>query len=255
LHALDDAFGDILKIEKYGRGHIWFTIWDNLIRWYGVEEAMMDLILKPELVHASVERVLEAFICRLEQYEKLNVLELNNGNFRIGSGGLGYTDELPQEDFSPERVRTIDQWGCSNAQIFSEVSPEMHEEFSLQYERLWLKRFGATYYGCCEPLQNKLDILSSIPNLKKISVSPMANLSKTVEGAGDKYVMSIKPNPASLATDKWNPESVKREVQNILDQSNGCAVEIILKDISTVRYDPKRLWEWVEIAQAMLENF
>jgi hypothetical protein len=25
-------------------------------------------------------------------------------------------------------------------------------------------------------------------------------------------------------------------------------VELIMKDISTVRYDPRRLWEWAEIA-------
>jgi hypothetical protein len=29
----------------------------------------------------------------------------------------------------------------------------------------------------------------------------------------------------------------------------GCPLEIILKDVSTVRHRPHRLWEWAEIAR------
>jgi hypothetical protein len=29
-------------------------------------------------------------------------------------------------------------WGCSNAQIFSEVSPQMHWEFALEHDLRWL---------------------------------------------------------------------------------------------------------------------
>ncbi len=248
FQALEWMFGDLLTVEKCGVGPIWFTIWDFLVRWYGVEEAMMDFVLKPELVHAAVERLLNAFMARLDRYEALNVLSLNNQNVRIGSGGLGYCDELPQSGFDPVRVRTIDQWGCSNAQIFSEVSPEMHEEFSLRYERKWLERFGMTYYGCCEPLHNKLDILKSVPNLRKISVSPWADLGKTVELAGDKYVLSHKPNPAIFADENWNPDRARKELADMLLQASGCSVEIIMKDISTVRYEPHRLWEYADIA-------
>ena len=43
-------------------------------------------------------------------------------------------------------------WGCSNAQIFSEVSPKMHWEFALEHDLRWLRRWGLNYYGCCEPL-------------------------------------------------------------------------------------------------------
>jgi len=29
---------------------------------------------------------------------------------------------------------------------------------------------------------------------------------------------------------------------------HGCPAELILKDISTVRYQPQRLWEWADVA-------
>jgi hypothetical protein len=252
---VEDIFGDILEVKLAGIGHQWFTLWDYLIRWYGVEEAMMDLVLKPEVVHAALQRLLDAFICRLEQYEKLNILELCNGNNRVGSGGLGYCDELPSAGFNASQIRTLDQWGCGNAQIFSEVSPAMHEEFSLQYERKWLERFGLVYYGCCEPLHNKIEILRSIPNLRKISMSPWCKVEKMVGDVGNDYVLSHKPNPAILARDEWNPGQARKELTEVLEKTRGCQVEVILKDISTVRNDPHRLWDWCRIAEELVENY
>jgi len=35
---------------------------------------------------------------------------------------------------------------------------------------------------------------------------------------------------------------------------HGCPVELILKDISTVRYEPQRLWEWEDIARRVVEE-
>ena len=142
-----DLFGDILSIEKKGITHSWFAPWDELIRWWGVQEALIDLVMRPELVHQAVDRLVNANLCRLQQWRDLNLLSLTDGNYRVGSGGLGYSDELPQADFDPAHVRTIDQWGFATSQIFSGVSPEMHEEFALQYERRWLEQFGLTYFG------------------------------------------------------------------------------------------------------------
>lgn len=263
----NDLFGDILTIKNRGVDIRWFAPWDRLITWYGVQEALLDMALRPELIHASIDRLVTAYLCRLEQYEKLNLLSLTgtSGNMLIGSelgytgmlvgsGGLGYTDELPQKDFNPARVRTIDQWGHAAAQIFCEVSPAMHEEFALQYERRWLERFGLAYYGCCEPLHLKVDMLKSVKNLRKISMNYRVDVDKAVANVGDQYVFSYKPNPAWLATDKWNPEGVRKEMKAILEKTRGCVLEIVLKDISTVRSDPQRLQEWERIVMELAEK-
>lgn len=253
--AVVGLIGDLLPVKKCGIVHSWFAPWDELIRWWDVQEALMDMILRPELVHQAMDRLVNAYLVRLDQWEALNVLSIQEGNYRVGSGGYAYTDKLPQSDFNPARVRTMDQWGCATAQIFSEVSPEMHEAFALQYERRWLKRFGMNYYGCCEPLHNKLDILGSVPNLRKISMSPWANVEKMVEQAAPRYVLSHKPNPAVLATDAWNPQLARQNLKAVLDQTCGCAIEVILKDISTARYQPRRLWEWEKMAMATVAEY
>lgn len=251
---LVDLFGDLIPIEKCGVQDFWFAPWDLLVTWWGVQEALTDLIDRPELVKLAMERLLTAFLYRLDQYEHLGLLSLNNTNVRVGSGGLGYDADLPAAGFEPAHVRTSDLWGSSAAQIFSSVSPAMHETFSLQYERRWLERFGLSYYGCCEPLHKKLDILKSIPNLRKISMSPWANLDEAVDNVGDRYVLSIKPNPAIFATDHWDLESSRQSLRRSLKKTRGCVVEIIMKDISTVHYEPQRLWEWSRMAMEVVSE-
>jgi hypothetical protein len=249
---LVDLFGDLITIEKCGVQDFWFAPWDLLVTWWGVQEALTDLIDRPELVKLAMERILTAFLYRLDQYEQLDLLSLNNTNVRVGSGGLGYVGDLPAAGFEPAHVRTSDLWGSSAAQIFGSVSPVMHETFSLQYERRWLERFGLSYYGCCEPLHKKLDILKSIPNLRKISMSPWANLDDAVDNVGDRYVLSIKPNPAIFASEHWDLESSRQSLRQSMEKTRGCVKEIIMKDISTVRYEPQRLWEWSRMAMEVV---
>jgi hypothetical protein len=186
----------------------------------------------------------------------MNLLALDCDNTRIGSGGYGYTRDLPGANCEPLRVQPINMWGCSNAQIFSEVSPDMHWEFAIRHDLRWLKRWGLTYYGCCEPLDRKMDILRRIPNLRKLSVSPWCDTRRVVAQVGADYVVSRKPSPAILAEDAWHPERAREEMRSFLAKTGGnCHVELIMKDISTVRYQPRRLWQWAEIAMEVAEEF
>jgi hypothetical protein len=248
LEAMQDVFAGILPVEPRGVAGYWFAPSDLLVQWWGAGRLLLDLALRPDVVRAAMERLTAAFLHRLDQYEELGLLSPNNTNCRIGSGGLGYCDELPRPDADPIRIRPADQWGCAAAQIFGEVSPAMHEEFALRYERRWLERFGLTYYGCCEPLERKMEVLGSVRNLRKISMSPWVDVERAAAVVGDRYVFSHKPNPAVLATDRWDPARARRNLRDVLDRTHGCVVEIIMKDISTVRYEPQRLWEWTEIA-------
>jgi len=248
-------FKDIMPVKKVGQTHIWFTPWDYLVRWWGVQEMMLDLVMRPDMVNAAVERMVDAWTVELDQFVAQNLLSLDCNNTRIGSGGYGYVTELPGDRYDPTTVMPHNMWGCSNAQIFSQVSPEMHWEFALKHDMRWLERWGLTYYGCCEPLDGKLDILKRVPNLRKISVSPWANLETMIRDAGPRYVLSIKPSPAIFAEETWDPGNAKRILENIINKTRGaCHVELIMKDISTVGYHPERLWAWEKIAMEVVEG-
>ena len=255
FNAMSEVFEGIIPVKKTGQTHIWFTPWDYLIRWWGVQEAMMDLVMRPEMIHAFVDRMVDAWMVELDQFVEQNLLSLDCNNTRIGSGGYGYISDLPG-DADAANVKPSDMWGCSNAQIFSEVSPQMHWDFAIEHDMRWLKRWKHTYYGCCEPLDGKMNILRRIPNLRKISVSPWSNTERAVANMGQDFVMSRKPNPAILAESSWDPARAEEELRAFLNRTERkCHVELIMKDISTVKYEPQRLWEWAEIATRVAEEY
>ena len=254
-HAMAEIFDGVIPVARRGLPGLSFSPWDELVRWTGIQEVLLDLALRPDYVHALMEKLMDAYLHRLDQAETLGLLASNNTNIRVGSGAYGYTSELPATDTASSGQPTRDLWGFATAQIFGSVSPPMHDEFALQYELRWLKRFGLNYYGCCEPLHDKIEILRQVPNLRKISMSAWADLEAATAKMGDRYVYSLKVNPSWMAGDEWNPEAFRAELRANLTVLKGCAVEVDLKDISTVNYDPPRLWEWARIATEVAEEF
>jgi hypothetical protein len=255
FEAMQELFKDIMPVRKKGQTHIWFTPWDYLIRWWGLEEAMLDLVERPEMVNAAVQRMVDAWMAELDQFVDMNLLSLDCNNTRIGSGGYGYTGDLPGARFNASRVQPHNMWGCSNAQIFSAVSPDMHWEFALRHDMRWLERWGLLYYGCCEPLGRKIPLLRKIKNLRKISVSPWNDFRHIIGEIRGDYVFSFKPSPAIFVEDVWKPEKARAYLKGVLDQACGtCHVEVIMKDISTVMYKPERLWDWARIAMEVVRE-
>jgi hypothetical protein len=256
---LRDICDGIIEVKERGANGFcfWFSPWDEMIRWWGVHEFMLDLYDRPGLVHKAIDKLVNAYVIALDQFEEQDLLRLNNTYYRIGSGGLGYTDQLPRPGYSPEHVRANDLWGSGAAQIFSDVSPRMHWEFALQYELRWMSRFGLNYYGCCDPLHRKMALLERIPNLRKVSMSPFVNIDEAVANVGSRYVFSYKPNPAVFAEDSWHLDQAEHELETVLSKAkaHGCVVEVIMKDISTLRYEPQRLWEWARMASEVTERF
>lgn len=251
---MQEIFGEIIEVRIVGKRGMWFTPWDYLIRWTGVEPVMYDLIEEPEYIEALVERYMDASISLLNQYKSIGAWASNNLNERVGSGGYGYSKHLEKPDGLDINAPLDALWGCGNAQIFAAVSEQMHWDFSLKYEMRWLENFGLTYYGCCEPLHNKMNILQKVPNLRKISASPWCDLKAMNEIVKGKYVMSCKPSPAIFCGNSFSEDYAREEIRKILLDSEGCDFELVMKDISTVDFKPQNLWRWSEIVQEEVDR-
>ena len=140
------------------------------------------------------------------------------------------------------------------AQMFSTVSPRMFKEYEVDYTSRICDRFGLVYYGCCDPLDRKMAEVRMIPNVRKVSMSPWANQERGAAEIQSDFVFSRKPNPALLAFDGFDPEAVRQDLITTRDlcEKYNCPLELILKDISTVRYEPERLFEWAKIAMQVV---
>jgi len=252
--TLCEIFDGVIPVKKRGIITQWHSPWDQMIQWYGIQQLYTDMYDKPELVHRLLRNFLHALNEVVDKQTELGMLDVGNGNWSVGSGGPGITDELPSVNPDGHKVTPKEQWGCATAQIFSEVSPDMHEEFALQYERPLMERYRLTYYGCCEPLHTKLGILRTGKNLRKVSMSPWINVETASERMGTDYVFSYKPNPAHLAMTSFDDKLVRTNLQTVAKQTRRNRCEFILKDITTVNQQPERLDRWAAIAMEVARN-
>ena len=100
-----------------------------------------------------------------------------------------------------------------------------------------------------------MEIMWRTPNLRKLSMSHWVDTERAVAEAGTDYVLLRKPTPAGLAEDDWRPQLARQQLREFLEKARGCHIEVIMKDISTVRYQLQRLWEWEKMAMELAELY
>jgi hypothetical protein len=252
---LDGLFGDILPVRVCGKRTHTYNSWDVIVTWTGVQEILMDLAMRPEFCHAIVRRLTDATLARMDQMEALGLMDHPNPRHTVGSGAAGFTDQLPQSDCDGLHFRYRDVWGSATSQILGEVSPRMHGEFAIEYENETLRRCGLCYYGCCEPLHNKMAQLDRIANLRKVSISPWCDTVKANANATRKYVFSHKLNPTMFAAERFDKAAAEAELRFRIENSGEHNCELIAKDISTARCDVQRLTDWTRIAMRVAREY
>ncbi len=250
LAQAQDLFGDILDVQLKGVTHISYHLMAEYTGWRGLEEVMTDMVLNPGWIHEAMAFLTAGHQHILQQYVDQNLLSLNNDATYHSSGGNGYTDELPAPGFDPAHVRPCDMWASAEAQEMAGVSPKMHAEFILQYEKRLLEPFGLTGYGCCEDLTRKLKDVFTIPHIRRISISPFADVDKCASQLKGNYIFSWKPNPAHLVG-FFDEERIRAYLHHAVEvtQREGCILEIILKDTHTCEHHPERFDRWLAIAR------
>ncbi len=248
LALAEDTFGDILAVRR--KTLWWWTLgmtW-TLINLRGLTQVMMDFYDHPAELHRLMGILRDGHLAKLDFLEAQGLLSLNNDNTYVGSGGFGFTHELPQPDFAG-RPRTSDLWGFCESQETVQVSPEMFEEFVFPYQLPIMQRFGLNCYGCCEPLDKRWHVVQRFPRLRRISVSPWADVEKMAEYLGSDYIYSYKPSPAELALPTIDENRIRQDLRRVLEITKGCRVEVIMKDNHTLGNRPENAVRWCRIAQ------
>lgn len=253
LAQAQDLFGDILQVKLKGIGHMSFHLMHIYTGLRGLEQVMLDMCENPQMLHDAMAFMEEGHHRLVQQYLDLNLFSLNNDSTYHSSGGVGYTDELPRIGYDPNHITPADMWASAEAQEMAQIGPEMHEEFSLDYEKRLLAPFGLNGYGCCEDLSGKIESVLRIPNIRRISISPFADVDRSAEALGSKAIYSWKPHPAHLVG--FDEDRVRQYIRHTLDVTRGCVIEMILKDTHTCEHHPERFTHWTEIARELVEEY
>lgn len=251
---VQDAVGDIIPIavDRMPVYRTWNAdISTQLAYLRGLDQVMWDMVDHPEWLHGVLAFMRDGILTVHEEAEAA-------GDWRLcahENQAMPYAEELPDPSADATPVPRKQLWWFAAAQELTLVSPRMHDEFMLQYQLPIMERFGLVAYGCCEDLTEKTDILRRIPNLRRIAVAPRANVRRCAEQIGDDYVFSWRPNPAEMVSCDCDRDRIRRVVRDAMEATKGCRVDITLKDIQTVRGQPKRLREWVRIVRGITDRY
>jgi hypothetical protein len=249
LDLASEIFSGILRVR---RKTVWW--WSmgltcDYIMLRGFEDFLTDLIDEPEWVARVTRFLCDGVMDRLDFLESNGLLAPNADGSYVGSGGFGYTSALPSTCEGSGAALTKDMWGFVESQEMGSVSPDMYGEFLYPHHARIAERFGLNCYGCCEPFNPRWKYVKNLPNLRRVSVSPWADLRAVPEMLGEGYIASLKLNPAHLALPVMDENLVRAEIRNALEMTKGCVVELIMKDNNTLGGNPENGKAWVRIAR------
>jgi len=253
LELATATFGDLLEV-RVKTGWFWTVgLTYPLVNLRGLEQIMWDMIDSPDDLHRLMAFLRDGTSSYLDLLEANGWLSLNNEGSYVGSGGFGWTQDLPQKDFAGN-VRHRDRWGFAESQETVGISPDMFAEFVMPYQLPLLAKFGLTCYGCCEPLDKRWHVVKTIPNLRRVSVSPWADVRTMADFLREDYIFSWKPNPSFLAMWDFDEDLIRRMLREGFSAGMNCRMEAIMKDCHTIGGDPRRVTEWVRIAKEEAER-
>ncbi len=272
FNTIGEAVGDILPVRLKGEQVISFHFTAEYIDWRGLDTMLLDFYLEPELLHDVMQFLVEAYNSMLDAKLAQRLLSYNSDQSYHSSGGNGFIINTlnwaeniqgPYREYgaqAPHRqgdgIDLKRMWGSAESQEMAVVGPGQHREFVMRYEAEVLKRFGLTGYGCCEDLTRKIEAITElVPNLRRISISPWADVQACAEQLQGEYIFSWKPNPAHFVGD-FNEEAIRAYIRNTLaiTRREGNVLEIILKDTHTCEHHPERFDNWIRIVREELER-
>ncbi|MBT3192783.1 MAG: hypothetical protein HN341_09540 [Verrucomicrobia bacterium] len=247
------TLGDLLEIQYPAT--YWWTCgltWQAIKLW-GLENLMISMYDNSEGLHRLMKFLSDEMLNFITFFEREELLGYN-ANGGVGSGGLGFTTQLPSRDRPTEGPVRLDQiWGFAESQETVGVSPEMFGEFIYPYQKPLQQKFGLNYYGCCEASEGRWKSVSQTPNLRSISVSPWSDQAACADLFGRDYVYCRKPNPSPVCIN-FNEDEICNEFKETLTHAGELNTVMILKDTHTVENQPERFAKWVTLGRRALDG-
>ena len=244
-----EVFDGILEV----RMRTWWFWSPHMVLAYsnyrGMATMMFDFFDAPDKVHEIFEKLTSGYIKKLKYLEEKNLLYNNTDNTFVGSGGLGWTDEMGTD---PDHVTLNTMWGLCEAQELGAVDPDLYKEFIYPYFSRVASLFGRVCYGCCEGTDPMWEHIKTIPNLRRVSVSQWTDMELMSDYLMKDYIFSYKANPSSVTVEPMDEDVVRGELRRMFEKTVQNNVECILKDLHTVADNPDKVYRWVEIAREEL---
>ena len=248
----NDIFGDILPVKLVSDG-LYSTPTQHVVHMMGMENMLFAMYDYPDEFKEMMDRIADAYIAYFKHLESENVLLQNKSFEWVCQGSLAFYDEPDKQG----QIKTTDLWGFMDSQETVGISPEMFHEFIFPCYYKIASLFGRLNYGCCEPVHPFWDDIKTLPNLKKVSISPWCDedfMAEQLRGSG--IIYHRKPNPTFLGVGKnLDEDATRKHIEKTIKTARGCKLEFAQRDVYTVNNDMNKVRRFVEIIRESIDNY
>lgn len=251
FEKISDIFGDILPV-KIVSNCLYSVPTQHVVHMMGMENMLYSIYDYPDEFKEMMNRIANDYIAYFKHLEKEGVLLQNHSFESVGQGTMAFYEE----EVKSGPMKTTDLWGFMDSQETVGMSPDMFREFIFPYYKRVAENFGRLSYGCCEPVDAFWDDIKTLPNLKKVSISPWCNeevMAENLRGSGIIYHRKPSPNFLGVGA-KLDEEGFRVHIEKTLKTARGCRVEITQRDVYTVNNDINKVKRYVEIIRESIEN-
>jgi len=218
----------------------------------GMEALLLDTLDAPQAVDRLMDAVTgayEAHHARRERKGWLNVFPMDDGAY-IAANIWRVHAWYARKTERPFRPMLEDEWAYVSAQSAAGLGPAAFERFVHRFNsRLALLFTKKTvYYHGCERLDHKLHVLQTLPNLRRLHVSPWSSVAAAREEFQGKVALEVHAHPGKVFF-TMTPDDMRREIRALIDAAEGVPMDLNLSDINSVNGNPETLTTWSRIAQ------
>jgi len=220
---------------------------ERIIDFLGWEGFLYGFLEHPRLIHAMMDFLTEGMIHYHRERERCGAVDAE-------ASWLWRThyEELPADE-PPTRLRSC--WAYIAAQATGTISPAMYAEFIHPYNTRMVELFGPgrIYYHGCEDLTAKLDIIATLPGLRRFDVSAWTDLAACVKQFERRVVLEVQVHPGDTVV-VHEEAAMRKALERIVSVAGDCILDINLSDVETVNGNPSVLGNWVRIAQEVVSR-
>ncbi len=254
VNFIEDAVGNILPPKRTGFS-LYAVPTQDIVHIMSMEDMYLAMYDSPELFKEMLERLSDDYLEYFKMLEKAGAFRSTVDSEWVGQGTYSFTSDLPAEKEGPFTSKDI--WGFMDSQETSGISPEMFREFVFPYYEKISRCYGLLSYGCCEPVNPIWEsCLSTLPNLRKVSISPWCDEEYMGQQlSGKKIIYHRKPSPNFLGVGEGlDEEEVRKHIRRTLLAAKGCHIEFTQRDVYTIHHDLNKVRRFVELIRQECEN-
>lgn len=248
----NDIFGDILPVRLISDG-LYSTPTQHVVHMMGMENMLYSMYDYPDEFKEMMNRIADDYIAYFKKLESENVLLQNKSFEWVCQGSMAFYDEPDKEG----QIKTTDLWGFMDSQETVGISPQMFREFIFPCYKKIASVFGRLNYGCCEPVNTFWEDIKTLPNLKKVSISPWCDedfMAEQLRGSGIIYHRKPSPNYLGVGA-KLDEDAFRNHIEKTVKTAKGCKLEICQRDVYTVNKDMDKVRRYVQIIRETIDKY